>query len=117
MKAYICISNKYHLALKMPGVYSIPFECEKVYIRQTGHSVETRVKEHQRRIHLAYPEKSAITEHSINLGHRIQLHNTSILVKKSRYVDHIVREVTEMSSIQTTLIERMAAPSAGLGSL
>jgi hypothetical protein len=27
---------KNHLALKMPGVYSIPWECRKVYIVQTG---------------------------------------------------------------------------------
>jgi hypothetical protein len=34
------------LALKMPGVYSLPCECGKVNIGQTGSSTETRVKEH-----------------------------------------------------------------------
>jgi hypothetical protein len=35
------------LGLRTPGVYSIPCECGQVYIRQTGHSVDTRLKEHQ----------------------------------------------------------------------
>jgi hypothetical protein len=35
---------------------------------------------------------SAVAEHSINLGHHIQLHNTSILAKKSRCMDRIIRE-------------------------
>jgi hypothetical protein len=86
---------KDHLALKTPGVYSIPCECGKMYIGQTGRSIETRVKEHQRHIRLAHPEKSAVAEHSINLGHRTQLPNTGILAK-SRYMDRIIREAIEI---------------------
>jgi hypothetical protein len=41
-------------------------------------------------------QTAAIAEHSINLGHRIQLHNTSILAKKSRYMDHIIKEVIKI---------------------
>jgi hypothetical protein len=36
------------LGLRTPGVYSIPCECGQVYIGQTGRSVDTRLKEHQR---------------------------------------------------------------------
>jgi hypothetical protein len=36
------------LGLKIPGVYRIPCECGKVYIGQTGRSVEARCKEHMR---------------------------------------------------------------------
>jgi hypothetical protein len=67
-----------------------------MYIGQTGRSIETRVKEHQRHIRPAHPEKSAAAEHSINLGHPIQLHNTSILVKKPRYMDRVIREAIEI---------------------
>jgi hypothetical protein len=38
----------------------------------------------------------AVDENSINLGHCIQLRNTSILAKKLRYMDHIIREVIEI---------------------
>jgi hypothetical protein len=80
------------LALKMPGVYSIPCEHGKVYIGQTGCLIETRVKEHHRHLCLYYPEKSVVAEHSINLGHWIQLQNTSIWAKKLRWMDQIIRE-------------------------
>jgi hypothetical protein len=68
-----------------------------VYIRQTGRSVDTRLKEHQRNIQLEHPDKSAVTEHSVDSGHCIQLHNTSIFATKIRYMDHTER----LSSIPT----------------
>jgi hypothetical protein len=38
---------------------TIPCQCSKVYVGQSGHTVEKRV-EHQRHIRLAHPEKSAV---------------------------------------------------------
>jgi hypothetical protein len=78
------------LGLKTPGVYSMPCECGQVYIGQTGRSIETRVKKHQRHIRLQHPYESAVAEHSINLDHRIQLQNTTILSTKSRYMDRMI---------------------------
>jgi hypothetical protein len=88
--------DKDHLGLRTPGVYRIPCECGKVYIGQTGRSVDIRIKEHQRHIRLDHPDKSAVAEHSIDQGHRIKFHNTSILATKTRYMDRIVREVIEI---------------------
>jgi predicted GIY-YIG superfamily endonuclease len=59
------------LGLKIPGVYRIPCECGKVYIGQTGRSIEARCKEHMRHIRLDQTEKSAVAEHSINAGQQI----------------------------------------------
>jgi hypothetical protein len=84
------------LGLRTPGVYRIPSECGMVYIGQTGRSVDTRLKEHQRHVRLEHPEKSAVAEHSVDLGHRILFHCTSILATKSRYMDRIVREAIEI---------------------
>jgi hypothetical protein len=81
------------LALKMPGVNSIPCDCEKVCIGQSGHSIETVVKNYHQHIHLYHPKMSVVAEHSINLGHWVQLQNTSILAKKSRWMDWNVTEV------------------------
>jgi hypothetical protein len=44
---------------------------------------------------LEHPEKSAVAEHSVDLGHRILFHSTSILATKTRYMDRIVREAIE----------------------
>jgi predicted GIY-YIG superfamily endonuclease len=87
---------KDHLGLRTPGVYRIPCECGRVYIGQTGRSMDIRLKEHQRHIRLEHPDKSAIAEHSIDQAHHIQFHNASILATKTRYMDRIVREAIEI---------------------
>jgi hypothetical protein len=51
------------LGLKTPGVYSIPCKCGRVYIGQSGPSIQLRIKEHDRHIRLAQPDKSAVAEH------------------------------------------------------
>ena len=48
------------LGLRTPGVYSIPCECGEVYIGQSGRSIQLRIKEHNRHIRLAQPDKSAV---------------------------------------------------------
>jgi hypothetical protein len=37
-----------------------------------------------------------VAEHSISLGHWLQLQNTSILVKKGRQMDQIIAEAIEI---------------------
>jgi hypothetical protein len=59
------------LGLRTPGTYRIPCECSKVYIGHTGLSMNARLKEHQWHIRLEHPDKSAVAEHSVNLGHRL----------------------------------------------
>jgi hypothetical protein len=84
------------MELTTPGMNGVPCECGQVYIGQTGHSIETSVKEHQRHICLGHPDKSAMAKHSIHLGHCIQLQNTTILSNKSRYMDQMIRKATEI---------------------
>jgi UV DNA damage repair endonuclease len=81
---------KDHLGLRTYGVYRIPRQCGSVYIGQTGRSVDIRLKEHQRHVRLEHPDKSAVAEHSIDQGHRIQFHNSSILATKTRYIFFIL---------------------------
>jgi hypothetical protein len=57
--------------------------------------VATR-KGHQQHIRLEHPDKPAVAEHSIDQGHRIQFHNSSILATKIRYMDRIVRVAIEI---------------------
>jgi hypothetical protein len=79
------------------GVYSIPCECGQVYIGQKRRSIDTRLKALYQHIPLEYPDKSAMAEHSINLGHCIQLHNTTILSTKPIYRDRNIREATKIA--------------------
>jgi hypothetical protein len=85
-------SVKDDLGLKVPVVYRIPCECRKVYVGQTGRSIETTCKEHTRHIRLDQPEKSEVAEHSVNTGHQIDFSNITILDRTLGYTDRIVKE-------------------------
>jgi hypothetical protein len=59
-------------------------------------SVDIRLKEHQRYIRLEQPEKSAVADHRIYYGYRIQFYNSFIVTTKTRYIHRISREAIEI---------------------
>jgi hypothetical protein len=74
----------------------MPCERGRVCIGQTGRSMDIRLKEHHRHIRLEHPDMSAVAEHNIDQGHRIQFHNSFSLSMKTRYMDFIVREAIDI---------------------
>jgi hypothetical protein len=57
---------------QMPqGVYSIPCEYGRSYIGQTGRSLAMRLREHSHNLKEGLLEKSKLTQHAYEEGHRI----------------------------------------------
>jgi len=66
-------------------VYSICCSvCDAEYVGQTGNSLKTRISQHKAAIRLIQPEKSALAEHSLILGHPINFMNAKILTREPR---------------------------------
>jgi hypothetical protein len=84
------------LGLRTTGIYRIPCECGKVYVGQTGQTIEARLKEHRRHVRLNQPERSAVAEHSLTTYNRIDFDGASKLGTATRYMDCLVREAIKI---------------------
>ncbi|XP_018401736.1 PREDICTED: uncharacterized protein LOC108778909 [Cyphomyrmex costatus] len=82
--------------LSSAGVYKIPCSCGKVYIGETGRTVNTRMKEHQRDVWLKHITQSALTEHSIETGHRILFDKTVTIAATTSYFPRKHKETLEI---------------------
>jgi hypothetical protein len=63
------------------------------------------------------PEKSAVAEHSINLGHCIKLQDTTVLYTKATCMDRMIREAFGIELHPCNMNMKMALVSAGHGNL
>jgi len=84
--------------------------CGRVYIGQSGRSIQLRIKEHNKHIRLAQPDKSAVAEHSFNHDHIIKLRTlNSSLPKPVTWIDSSGKRLN-LKCTHTILTEKMAWP-------
>ncbi|XP_032678536.1 uncharacterized protein LOC116847549 [Odontomachus brunneus] len=80
--------------LDTSGVYRVLCSCGKIYIRETGRMVSTRMKEHQSAVKLKNVTQSALTELNLESGHKILFNE--ILAKINNYFPRKYRESLEI---------------------
>ena len=90
------VCAKDSIGFMTPGVYKIPCECGDVYVGETGRTISTRLKEHQRHFRLCQPEKSAIVEHSLDEDHKIRWDDTRVLWRSKNFWDQLTKEAIEI---------------------
>jgi hypothetical protein len=87
---------KADLGLKIPIIYSIPCECGKVYIGQTGSFIEAKCKEYVRNSWLDQPEEYVVAEHSTNTLKQIDFNNVSVLDRAPGYMECLFKEAIQI---------------------
>jgi hypothetical protein len=63
---------------KKEKIYKIPCECSKVYIGETGRTLDIRLSEHKKSIIKMDPKISKHAEHVIDTNHRILWNKSQI---------------------------------------
>ena len=80
----------------LAGWWRIPCECGKVYIGQSGRSIQLHIKDHERHVRLVQPDKSAVAKHSFNYDQMVRLQDNKILSSKTGYMNRLVSEAIEI---------------------
>jgi hypothetical protein len=60
-------------------VYSIPCDCGRCYISEISSPLEVLIKEHKYNLTQGLLEKSKLTQHAYEKGHKIYLNETKVL--------------------------------------
>ena len=67
-------------------------DCDKLYVGQTGNSLDTRLRQHRAASRLLQPERSALAQHSIEECHAIDWAGAKVIAKETRWRHRIFQE-------------------------
>ena len=82
-------------------IYEIPCgDCNDLYIGESGRSMDVRLVEHKRNVRKGEVERSAVAEHVVLTGHRIDWEKARIVDKSSKYWQRRVKEVVYISKCE-----------------
>ena len=98
------------------GVYTVPcFDCDKIYVGQTGRNFETRLNEHKAAVRLGNLN-NACFKHQNDVNHAIDWKNSKLVFKSNELCNRLVVESTliktrpNFNNMQSSLtIENLSA--------
>ena len=93
-------------------IYRVPCkQCDKVYVGQTGRSLECRLKEHKRAVKCGNVDASAMAEHVWNEGHQVDWEAAGVLDTCIYLYPRCLLESWHIHKHHTINRERGALPS------
>ena len=88
-------------------VYQVPCaDCGKVYIGQTGNSLNTRLHQHQAACRLLHKEKSALAQHSIEEDHSIDWNGAKVIANQPKWRHRLFEEAFHTQAKRDQAINR-----------
>ena len=95
------VSNTDRSKIGNSGVYLIPCkDCSSRYVGETGRNLEVRLEEHKRACRLGL-ENSMVAKHALEISHRINWNQSSIIYKSSNIGKRRVVEGAVINMIET----------------
>ena len=93
----LCRKNKARLpTFSTPGVYMISCSCGKRYVGESGGTIKTRIKQHQKACFLEKSSDSDLAEHNATCDGQIQWEETKVLSREDHYFKRCIRESLEI---------------------
>jgi predicted GIY-YIG superfamily endonuclease len=83
--------------------YSIPCECGRSYIGETGRHIAVRLREHRHNIQQGLLEKSKLAQHTYEEGHSVSCGEARVLEIESNSRNRKYKESTHMTSLTNTI--------------
>jgi predicted GIY-YIG superfamily endonuclease len=100
-------------------VYSIPCECGRSYIGETGRPLVVRLREHRHNLQQGLLEKSKLAQHANEEGHRVGWDEARILeiesnskYKKYKESEHMAYLIRSANQVWTLLLS--GSPSSAM---
>ena len=88
-------------------VYEVPCrDCSKVYVGQTGNSLETRLKQHRAACRLLQVDKSALAQHAIDDDHTINWSEAKVIASETRWRQRLFAEAFHTTKRQDRALNR-----------
>lgn len=89
--------GKDSLALSVPAVYKVPWECGASYVGQMGWFVSIKIKQHRWHVRLGQIEKLAIAHHCWWKGHQVLFVQTKVIYRSEDGHKPVIREALEIA--------------------
>jgi hypothetical protein len=80
-------------------IYSIPCECGRSYIVETGRPLAIQLREHRHNLRVGLQEKSKLVHHAFEEGHRVVWDEARILEIESNSRYRIYKELAHMACL------------------